>query len=268
MTEFSTNCNMNTQPNPTSGVAPNNSNARPAAGPAVVSRAAIHRPKIPLHVQVGFDTDITASSLTYASGIPATQSQILQTLENRFGGLEVWHLVHGDLDYGQEPVFITQRGTVTEAVADLGKIQFEGGGDLPEHHLDGIDHLVRNVPWAMDHRIARGALISFCTSDTKPSRSGLSAQALGEAIRQRRLLFYLVAEPFPWVYDLVEAAQGLFLPITNQPSPRLLKAISAALSTSLVGTVAAGKTVPMTFPSGSSTQGGAATAVNDPIQKP
>jgi hypothetical protein len=253
MTDYSTIGIMNTQPDQTNGLAPTNHVARPATGPAIVSVAAIHRPKIPLNVQVAFDTDITASSLTYASGIPATQSQILHALENRFGRLEVWHLVHGDLDYGQEPAFITQRGTVNEAIADLAKIQFQGGGDLPENHLDGIDHLVRNVPWAMDYRTSRGALISFCTSDTKPSRSGLSAQALGEAIRQRRLLFYLVAEPFPWGYDLVEAAQGLFLPITNQPEPRLLKAISAALSTSLVGTVAAGKTVPMTFPSGSST---------------
>lgn len=214
----------------------------------ILSQATVVRRKIPIQVQIALNTDRTGSSEAYAQGIPTSQKMILEGVEAKITQVQVWHQTHGDLDCGQDPYFLSQETSVSEAVEDLNHLCFEGGGDPPEHHLDALEHVLSQVPWEVDIRKARGAIISFCNADTKPSRSGISAQVLGEQIRERGLLFYLVAEPYPWCQQIIQSSGGLFLEISNNPNSAELESISSALCASIVGTIGSGKTVPMTLP--------------------
>ena len=84
------------------------------------------------------------------------------------------------------------------------------------------------------------------TADRKPARSGMTVQQLGEVIKQRGLLLYLVCEPMPTMRELIQAASGMMFAISNSPNPADLQRIAAQMSASIVASVAKGGTTPMT----------------------
>lgn len=192
--------------------------------------------------------DITGSSGEFERGIRRMVEQILHSVAAKARSITVYQSTHGDEDCGQYPTVITHGGTVEQAIADANRLVFSGGGDAPEHHLTGIYAALKAVPWPADPRRGRGALMGYLTSDTKPDRDGMTPRRLGEKIREKGVLLYLVCEPYPFAEDLAEAAQGLIFPITNDPDPAQLQQISAQLSASILATVSAGGTRPMTVP--------------------
>jgi hypothetical protein len=162
--------------------------------------------------------------------------------------VKCWLASHGDIDDGQNFIIHTDAGTPDQAVEDIKKIAYGGGGDPAEHHLDAVESLLNRVPWTADPTRARGAIIAFTTADTKPAKSGITALALGTKIKEKGILLYLVCELTPALQELASAAEGLVFQISNSPDPGELQKIASQLAASIVATVGSGGTVPMTVP--------------------
>ncbi len=179
------------------------------------------------------------------TGIRRSLPMIMEQIESKAKSLRVWLQTHGDEDFGQQPVLLTDGGTRSEAEADLGTVVFEGGGDPPEHHLNGIENLADMVPWTDDPQKARGALIAFLTAETKPSSSGRTPAEIGRDLNERGMLLYLVCQPTPSLNELCDAAGGLMFQITNSPSRSEMQRIAAQLSASILQMAAKSNTVPL-----------------------
>lgn len=203
------------------------------------------RPKIQVEVDLGITVDRTGSSEQFQTGIPMTAETIIRQVAAKARSVACWAQSHGDFDDAQDIILHTDGGTPDQAIEDIKKITYGGGGDLPEHHLDAVEHLLQNVPWKSDPTRARGAIVAFLTSDTKPTRSGVTARELGEEIKNQGILLYLVCEQTPTLKELVDAAEGLMFEITNNPDPNDLQKIASQLAASIVATVGSGGTVPM-----------------------
>lgn len=212
-----------------------------------IARAAV-RPKLQMQVDLATTVDRTGSSEQFRIGIPETYTMIVSQVAAKAANVKCWLASHGDLDEGQDFILHTDAGTPAQAIADISTINYGGGGDPPEHHLDGIETLVNRVPWTADPSRARGAIMAFLTADSKPAKSGISAGALGFQIKQRGVLLYLICEETPTLRELAMAADGLIFGITNNPDPGELLRIASQLAASIVATAASGSTVPMTVP--------------------
>ncbi|MDO9016920.1 MAG: hypothetical protein Q8S73_20355 [Deltaproteobacteria bacterium] len=209
--------------------------------------AGSRRPRVPVKVQLAVDVDRTASSAPFRLGIHGNVTAILAAIEPRVGELTTWVFSHGDEDYGQRPVLHLSGGSSTEAVAAVTAIDFEGGGDPPEHHLDGVEFALKNLPIASD-RQTRAALVCFCSSDTKPARTGRSARAIGEDLRRRGIITCIVAEPVAELRALCEAAEGEFITISATPTPTDMERVAGRVSASIMASLTAGGTLPMSAP--------------------
>lgn len=201
------------------------------------------RPKIPVEVDLAVTVDRTGSSEQFATGIPATFETICKQVQAKAASCKVWLQSHGDLDEGQEPVLLTNGGSGEQAVSDIRSIRFTGGGDPPEHHLDGISTLLETVPWTANPMKARGAILAFMTADSKPLRSGASPAELGARIRERRVLLYLICQPTACLREFCDAAGGLMFQISNSPDPADLQKIASDIGKSILGTLQSGATV-------------------------
>lgn len=216
-----------------------------ATKPVLLTQPPARRPKLQVGVHLAVTVDRTGSSGAFATGIPRTFELICSHLTAKARNLTVFLQSHGDEDEGQHPILHTNGGTVEAAAADLALVQYAGGGDAPEHHLDGIQNLLHTVPWPADPLRERGAILAFTTADSKPARSGAAAGAIGREIKARGILLYLVCEPTPTLQELATAAGGLVFPITNSPDPHELQLIAAQVAASIHQTVASGGTVPL-----------------------
>lgn len=205
----------------------------------------VARPRLPVMVEFAIAIDRTGSTKVFASGTQAMIREILHSIEPKVQSSKVWVQTHGDEDYGQEPVLLTDGGDIEQAIADVQTIVFEGGGDPEEHHLDAIETAFRTIPWSNDRRRVRGVMICFLTADSKPSRKGLSPESIGGAISQQGILLYVVAQRTPLVSAFCQAAKGMFVEISNDPSPDDIERIAAAIGASIAATVATGKTTPI-----------------------
>jgi hypothetical protein len=206
------------------------------------------RLKIPVELEVAMTTDRTGSSKQFEQGIRGMYEMILKPVVTRVKSVKVWHQLHGDMDCGQDMVLLTNGGDIQQAFEDSKRIVFEGGGDPPEHHLDAFENLLRTVPWTADSRRSRGVILGFCTADSKPARSGITAAQLGAEMKSQNILLYLVGEPFPWAQEMVQAAEGLLFPISNSPDPAELQKISGVIAASIPQASRPSATVPMTAP--------------------
>ncbi|MBN1516001.1 hypothetical protein JXA32_05485 [Candidatus Sumerlaeota bacterium] len=203
------------------------------------------RPKIQCEVDLAVTVDRTGSSERFQSGIGAAYEIIASQVAAKARDVKCWVQTHGDLDEGQEIIMHTDAGTPEQAIDDIKKISYGGGGDPPEHHLDAIESLLDRVPWTADPSRARGAIVAFMTADTKPAKSGVSAGDLGMLIKDKGILLYLICEPTPMLQELADLAEGLVFQISNDPDPDELQRIAEQLAASIVVTVSSGGTVPM-----------------------
>ena len=216
-------------------------------GPSIRPAA---RPKLPVEVTLGIEIDRTGSSSAFRAGIALSCEALLDGIAAKANSLTVYVGTHGDEECGEAPVLHTSGGTRDQAMADIRAISFGGGGDAPETHLDGIRHFLETVPWPMDSHRTKGALVAFLTDETKADRTGATATQIGEAIRAKGLLFYAVCQKTKTLDELVSAAGGLTIPISNSPDMSELQSAAAQVGASLVATLGAGGTLPMTLPGG------------------
>lgn len=213
-------------------------------GPSIVKPAV--RPKIQAEVDLGIPVDRTGSSKQFQTGIPMSLEMILRQVNAKARSVKCWLGSHGDLDEGQPFILHTDGGTSEQAIEDVKKIVYGGGGDPPEHHLDAIETLLKTVPWTRDPSRAHGAIIAFLTADTKPTKSGITAKQLGAEIKKQGVFLYLICEPTPTLMELADAAEGLMFEITNTPDATELQRIASQVAASIVVMAGSGKTEPMT----------------------
>ena len=200
--------------------------------------------KIQVVADVAIEVDRTGSSQEFAVGIPIASEMIIKPIVAKVRESRFWCGSHGDLDYDEPHVLLTDKGTADQVLSDIRAIRYAGGGDAEEHHLDGIEQLFRLVPWSSSSD-SRGALIAFLTADTKPARSGITAAALGSQLAKKGILFYLVCQETPTLRELADAAKGFLFPISNTPSTTDMQKIAAQIAASITDVRASGGTLPM-----------------------
>lgn len=203
------------------------------------------RPKLPADILLAITVDRTGSSLQFRDGIVRALEGITRALKPHVARLTCYLWTHGDEDDDQFPVLLTDGGGPDQMLADARTIVYSGGKDAAEHHVDGVANLVQMTPWDTASPTSRGVVIAFLTADSKPARSGRSARDIGEEIRRRGLLFYLICEPTPTLVELCNAAGGLMFEISNDPDPKDMQTIADQVGASITATVAAGSTLPL-----------------------
>ncbi len=202
--------------------------------------------KISASVLVSLLIDITGSTGKFAKGVPLAVKQILEPISAKARETKVYVHTGGDLDCGQQCTLLCNGVSVPEAIAEVARLHYGGGGDEPETHADSVETVMTTTPWELDARKWRNALMIFLTADSKPARSGITPRQLGRALKTRGILVYLVAEDYPFARELAAAAEGLFFVISNDPDPVQMQQIAAGISQSILITAAGGATRPMT----------------------
>lgn len=209
----------------------------------VVVRPASRR--VPIKLIAGFEFDRTESSLAFRDGIQLAAETFAQEFGQRVAEVTTYVGSHGDEDYHEQPILHLEGGSLDDAVTACRSIEFCGGGDAEETHLDGLDFLFQHVPWAQD-LCARNALIAFLNADSKPTRSGKTPEQLGQEMRDLGVMLFLVCEPTPALRALANAAHTIIIPISNDPDLNELQRATAELCKSLTASLTQGATMPMT----------------------
>ncbi|MCD4656523.1 MAG: hypothetical protein K8S87_03155 [Planctomycetes bacterium] len=177
-------------------------------------------------LNLGICIDRTGSSELFQRGIHSACKHVFEEIEPEYDKIRCFMQSHGDLDNNEEIILHTDGGTTQQTLDDIQQISFEGGGDPHETHLDGIENLLRIVPWVTNPANSRSAMIVFLTSDTKPAKSGASAKEIGAEIAESGITLYMICELTPTSKHLCDAAGGFMFPISRNPDPELIARIS------------------------------------------
>lgn len=218
---------------------------QPAEDAGRVINRTLARPRISAELDFATTVDRTGSSQAFQEGIPLAYEKIVRGIEQQIRDVKLHLFSHGDLDYGEETILLTDGGTTEQAISDIKSINFGGGGDSTETHLSAIEHVMNNVPWRNRPNRSRSALLAFLTDDSKPCRSGLTPWQLGEELKKRNILLYLICQPTPTLSELVDAAGGLMFAISNSPDPKELEQIASQLTASIHAATSTSTTKPL-----------------------
>jgi len=202
----------------------------------LTSRAPVARAEIAVTI------DRTESSRQFEKGIPQTVETILREVEPEVASMTVWLQSHGDEDHGQEPILHTDAGSVSQVVSDMATIRFAGGGPPDEDHLKAFEHLTNTTPFSGRH----GVLLALINAESKPLGNARTPRQLGEELQDRGILVYVVGQPAPRIVEFVRAADGMFVPISNTPTPTELSDVAQRISRSMTVTIPSGSTTPIT----------------------
>ncbi len=218
---------------------------QPADDAGRVINRTLARPRISAELDFATTVDRTGSSLAFQLGIPLAYEKIVRGIEQMVRDVKLYLFSHGDLECNEETILLTNGGNAEQAVADVKRIAYGGGGDAEETHLDAIEHAMNHVPWRNRPNKSRSALLAFLTDDSKPCRSGLTPKQLGEELKQRNILLYLICQPTPILSELVDAAGGLMFAISNSPDPKELEQIANQLTASIHAATSTSTTMPL-----------------------
>jgi hypothetical protein len=197
--------------------------------------------KVPVQVDLVFAIDRTGSSHEFAEGIRKAIPMIGEPVVGKAARVRFFLHTHGDLDCNEHPVMLVSGGSLDEVREAARHIQFEGGGDPPEHHAQALEAVLSSVDWGLPPR-SRGAIVLFTTSDSKPSPSGLSFQQIGAALAARGVLLFAVSQLEPGIRALVGGAQGMAFPISNDPSAAEMQRIATQVAASVTDSIIHGMT--------------------------
>jgi hypothetical protein len=206
------------------------------------------RVRIQADVCLGVTADCTESSKAFAIGIPLIISFIVTQVSAIARSLMVSLQMHKDLEVDDPAIqLVLDRAEPALVAQAVSKLEYSGGGDSAETHLDAIATLANTVPCPTAGG-ARSAIVAICNADTKPLRDGRSPAALGAELKERGILLYLVCETFPAFEELARAAGGLIIPISNSPSEKELNVIAHQVAASLSMTLSTRSLVPLQVP--------------------
>lgn len=197
-------------------------------------------------VKVGATFDGTGSTRTYQASIPIIFGDVLACLGGLVTKLDIDVWKHGDEDFNEVPVQLVQSGTAQQALDALRSIQYSGGFDAAETHATQIERLSNVTAWGTRLVGCRNVLLAFLTDDTKPLPSGKPMRQLGTEIKAKRVKLFLVCQSTPSLQELVDAAGGFLIEISNNPDTAEIKKVVSSLCATLTATMSgAGGTVPM-----------------------
>ena len=202
-------------------------------------------PKIPAQVHVAILIDATGSSGPFAQGICRTSEHILRGVEAKAAKVVCTVQIHRDEDYGQMPCTLLSAGSVAEALDEIGRISFEGGGVAEETHAAAVLRALNSVAWIANSRMAHDAMVLMTSSESKPV-AGVSFSDIGKRIQQQGILFYHVGEPTPNLKAMTDAAKGMTIPLSNNPDAGECACVAAKCAASITASVSRGATVPVT----------------------
>ena len=193
--------------------------------------------KVPVQVDLVFAVDRTGSSREFADGIRAAIPMIAGPVLAKAARCRLFLQTHGDLDYNEHPAMLVRDGGLADVVTAVQHLQFAGGGDAAEHHAHGVEAALESVDWSGLPPKTRGALVLFTTADTKPSPSGRSLAEIGVMLRQRQVLLFAVCQMEPGIRELVQAADGMAFPISNNPDQAEMQRITSRVAASVTDSV-------------------------------
>jgi len=222
----------------------------PATTAPVVISTGVVRPaarKKLENIVLGIGIDRTGSSEQFASGILEMSRMLLNGIAALIPNVRVLVQSHGDLDFG-EPILMVTDGTPTQAIDDISRVAYGGGGDREEHHLDALESIIAKAPWYCDKAQGRNVLILFATADSKPAKSGVTPEQLGQQLRDRNVLVYLVCEPNPTFETIARVAGGTVLPISVNPDQAQIDSIAHLLTASITCPQVVPGTLPLITP--------------------
>ncbi|MEI8120478.1 MAG: hypothetical protein WCI20_00385 [bacterium] len=190
--------------------------------------------------------DGTGSTKSFQNGVPAIAGYALRALGGSISKVDVDLWKHGDEDCGEEPVQLVQSGTVEQAIDAIGTIQYQGGGDLEETHAEQVQRLLDVTAWGSRITYCRNVLLMFLTDDTKPLKSGKSMGQLGAEIKAKGVKLILVCQSTDYLQELVNAAGGFLIPISNDPNTaEIQKVMNSLCNTMTKMMTSVGGTIPM-----------------------
>ncbi len=185
------------------------------------------------NVDIGVLVDRTGSSAAFSKGVVVATETVLRIVENNLPDSRAWVQTHGDEDYGEFPELLAGPGPVEQTVKAVRSICFDGGGDAEETHLSGVEAAIGHLGCFASQSDRRQAMLVFLTDDTKPARSGHTAEAIGSRLKQLGVLFYLICQPTPSLRQLCTAADGLCFEISNNPTEEMLHEIASQIAGSV-----------------------------------
>lgn len=201
------------------------------------------RPAGAATIEIGVLVDATGSSAAFSSGVPLAARLILSEVERQVGGISAFVQTHGDEDYGEYPSVVCQQADAHEASHAVATITYLGGGDAKETHLSAFEAAFR---WFTKQRgDCRRVMIAFVNADTKPARSQRTPEEIGLEARRLGLLIYLICEPTCSLNAFAEAARGMVVPISNNPSEELMLSIARRIAGSVTHSVSVRSLTPI-----------------------
>jgi|GEM_PF-6370453 len=189
--------------------------------------------------------DRTGSGTLFSQGVELSSRLILDAVAEKIRNLQVSVQTHGDEFYGEYPSWIAKACSASEALQEIQRINYCGGGDDEETHLSAVETALQGINRQRAGSRSRRVILMFVNDDTKPARSGRSATEIGQAISEAGILFYLICQPTPTLTDLAESARGSICEISNAPSVELMQEIARQISGSVIHSVAIGSTNPL-----------------------
>jgi len=226
--------------------APQRTQDTASVGQEVELRVQPVRGKRPGSAKIAITVDRTGSTSAFQQGVPLIAGHALRSLAGTISKLDIDLSSHGDEDFGEMPIQLVQSGTVEHVIEAIEGIAYGGGFDEPESHAQALQRLLDITPWGLRMLYCRNVAMGFLTADTKPLPSGKSMRQLGQEYKAKGVKLILVCQSTPNLQELVDAAGGFLIPISNNPDNAEIQKVVAALCATLTITMSsAGGTIPM-----------------------
>lgn len=218
----------------------------PDGGGELVLRPVRVHGKRPGSAKIVIDIDRTDSTRNFSAAVPVIVGYALRSLETTIAKLNIDLLTHGDEECNEKPVQMVQSGNVDQVVEAIAGIKYGGGFDAEETHAEQLQRILDLTHWGMQMLHCRNIVIGLLTADTKPLRSGKPMRQLGAEYRTKGVKLVLVCEVTPSLQELVDAAGGFLIPISNNPDKaEVMKVTESLCATLTMPLMAGGGTIPM-----------------------
>jgi hypothetical protein len=214
-------------------------------GELVLQPVRVHG-KRPGCAKVVLDIDRTDSARKFQAGIPVIARFALRSLETSIAKLDIDLWTHGDESCGELPIQLIQSGSIDQVIEGISGINYRGGFDPAETHAEQLQRILDVTHWGLQMLYCRNIVVSILSEDTKPLRSRKSMHRLGFDYRENGVKLVLVCQPTPNLQEIVDAAGGFLIPISNSPDQAEIQKVTEALCATLTMPVmSSGGTIPM-----------------------
>ena len=144
----------------------------------------------------------------------------------------------GDQECDEPVVTLLEDGAPSDAIAAVRRMTFGGGGDAPETHLLNFADILNVITPAGPHE--RNAFVAITTDESKPLADRSPAE-LGAEFRTRGILVCVVGQRCALLKEFVEAAEGFYFELSNEPPADELAQVAAKVAASITASLSAAR---------------------------